>query len=525
MTMTRVRAPEFPIDATWLNTNQPLTLKQLRGSIVLLDFWTYCCLNCLHVLPDLKYLEKKYPNSLTVIGVHSAKFDNEKEAENVRQAILRYDIEHPVVLDSNLTIWGQYAVRAWPTLMLIDPEGYVVGYLSGEGNRQVLDRSIAEMIREMEAKGTINFPQLSLSLEKQQRPLTTPLAFPGKVLAEEESNGGAELAVRCFIADTGHHRIVVSNSQGEVLQIVGTGKSGFQDGSFDEAEFGAPQGMAWDGEKACLYVADTENHAIRCLDFNRKQVKTIAGTGEQSRNIHPQQGEALATAFNSPWDLEKIGERLYIAMAGSHQIWSMDLNAGTVETYAGIGREACFNGSLTEAAFAQPSGITTDGKELFVADSEVSSIRGVGLIEPAKSATGTGATAAPIVRTVCGSGELFGFGDKDEEGFEVRLQHCLGVEYAQNYLWIADTYNHKIKRVDPKTGICQTLLGDVSSGNKDGCGTAAQFSEPSGLSATSSHLYIADTNNHQIRVVELATLSVKTLPLIGLCAPSVCLPK
>ncbi|MEC4983400.1 MAG: thioredoxin-like domain-containing protein [Oscillatoria sp. PMC 1068.18] len=517
MTMTRVRAPEFPSDATWLNTNRPLNLKDLRGRVILLDFWTYCCINCLHVLPDLKYLEQKYPNNLTVIGVHSAKFDNEKEAENVRQAILRYDIEHPVILDNNLEIWGQYAVRAWPTLMLIDPQGYVSGYLSGEGKREVLDRAIAEMIREMQAKDKANLSQLSLALEKHQHPLSTPLAFPGKVLADEQNE-------ILFIADTSHHRVVVSNFDGEVLQVFGSGKSGLKDGSAEEAEFFAPQGMAWDREKAYLYVADTENHALRCLDFNLKQVKTIAGIGEQSDDLHPQQGEALAIALNSPWDLSKIGDKLYIAMAGSHQIWSMNLNDRTVETYAGIGREACFNGILTEAAFAQPSGITTDGKELFVADSEASSIRGVGLLESA-IATNLTNTTSPLVRTLCGSGELFGFGDRDEEGSEARLQHCLAVEYAHNYLWVADTYNHKIKRVDPKTGQCQTVLGNGTSGNKDGCGSAAQFSEPSGLSATSSHLYIADTNNHQIRVVELATLCVKTLSLTGLCAPNLCLPR
>jgi thiol-disulfide isomerase/thioredoxin len=516
--LPRVRSPELPQNRIWLNTDHPLSLKQLKGRVVILDFWTYCCINCLHVLPELKYLENKYKDSLTVIGIHSAKFDNEKEAENIRQAVLRYDIEHPVLVDSNFHVWHQYAVRAWPTLIVIDPDGYVISHVSGEGNRDVLDQLISQIIREHQEKGTINLQELTLILEKQRRPLETPLAFPGKVVANEAHN-------RLFIADSGHHRIVVSTLVGEIEYVIGNAKPGLTDASFSDAQFSAPQGMAFDAENQILYVADTENHALRQIDFKTEQVKTIAGTGEQSYYIHPHGGEGLETPLNSPWDLEKVRNRLLIAMAGSHQIWEMQLETGRVSTYAGTGAEASVDGSLNEAAFAQPSGVTTDGRELYVADSEVSSIRGVGLVDNLS------------VRSVCGSGDLFGFGDVDGQGLDARLQHCLGVEYSQNYLWVADTYNHKIKRVDPCTGNCQTVLGDGTAGHQDGSGIQARFSEPSGLSALvlapdlvqpaggiANHLYIADTNNHAIRKVDLATLQVTTLEFPGLCAPDLCIP-
>ncbi|MEJ1931763.1 thioredoxin-like domain-containing protein, partial [Nostoc sp. NIES-2111] len=401
----RVRAPELPQDYSWLNTDYPLSIKQLKGRVVILDFWTYCCINCLHILPDLKYLEQKYKDSLTVIGVHSGKFANEQETDNIRQAILRYDIEHPVVVDQGFRIWQEYAVRAWPTLMVIDPKGYVVGYISGEGNRDVLDELITQIIQEHQNQGTINFQELSLTLEKQRQPLITPLAFPGKVLATQAG---------LFVADSGHHRIVFSNFDGDILHLIGNGKSGLNDGTFEEAQFSTPQGMAFDEEKQILYVADTENHALRRVDIKQQTVETIAGTGEQSRNIRPHGGDGLDTALNSPWDLVKVKNTLYIAMAGPHQIWQMDLASCIIKTYAGSGAEGCFDGSLTESAFAQPSGIATNGNELYVADSEISSIRGVGLVEPQQ------------VRTVCGSGDLFGFGDVDGQGEDVRLQHCLG---------------------------------------------------------------------------------------------------
>jgi len=545
--MPRVRAPEFPANYPWLNTDKPLSIASLKGRIVLLDFWTYCCINCLHVLPDLKYLEQKYPDSLTVIGVHSAKFDNEKEVENIRQAILRYDIEHPVIVDSDMTIWQSYAVRAWPTLMVIDPESYVIGYVSGEGNRDALDELFGKLIAEHKDKNAVKFESLSFSLEKERKPLSTPLAFPGKVLAfaitateakqlhqqvallgemTEDSESVEELVEpgpansviqslvgSClFIADSGHNRIVVSTTEGEVLHVIGTGKPGLTDGDFAEAEFFAPQGMSFDVDSQILYVADTENHALRKIDFVTQRVETIAGNGEQSHEFVHDSGKGLETKLNSPWDVERVGDRLFIAMAGAHQIWEMQLDTGIIGVYAGNGRESCVDGNLAESAFSQPSGLATDRSELFVADSEISSIRAIGIDED------------PQVRTVCGSGELFGFGDRDGRAEEVRLQHCLGVEYAQNYLWVADTYNHKIKRIDHRGGMSRTMIGDGTAGHLDGKGINARFFEPSGLSAIGPHLFIADTNNHVIRRVELDTLTVTTLDFPGLCAPDVCIP-
>ena len=497
--MPRVRAPELPSYFPWLNCASPLSLQQLKGRVVLLDFWTYCCINCLHVLPDLKYLEQKYADRLTVIGVHSAKFINESDAESVRQAVLRYDIEHPVVVDRDLHLWQQYAVRAWPTIVVIDPAGYVVGAVAGEGNRDKLDQLVAQLLEENQTAGSVT---IDLLLEKQRQPIT-PLAFPGKVLADEASD-------RLFIADTGHHRIVVTTLQGEVVQVIGTGQAGFVDGA--APQFSAPQGLAIDADNHRLYVADTDNHALRCVDLNSGTVETIAGTGQQSRTVRPYGGLALTTALNSPWDLELIQNHLFIAMAGSHQIWDFNLGTGIVQTYAGIGAEACIDAVTTKAAFAQPSGITTDGRELFVADSETSSIRGVGL------------GAVPQVRTVCGRGDLFDFGDRDGMGEEVCLQHCLGVAFARNAVWIADTYNHKVKCVDPARGECRTIAGTGQAGSQSGAAAIAQFAEPSGLSATRSHLYIADTNNHAVRRLDWQTLTVTTLEFPSLCAPNVCLP-
>ncbi|KAM3095725.1 thioredoxin-like domain-containing protein [Phormidesmis sp. 146-35] len=514
--MPRVRAPQLPQDSVWLNTDRPLSLKNLKGRVVLLDFWTYGCINCLHVLPDLKYLEEKYQNCLTTIAIHSAKFDHEQETENIRQAILRYDIEHPVLIDRNFRVWQDYTVRAYPTFVVIDPQGYVVATVSGEGKREFLDELIGKLIEK--AQGTISssypqgvassYPQgvapqeITFTLEKQQNSLITPLAFPGKVLADEASN-------RLFVADTGYHRIVVSTLKGEVLQIIGTGKPGFTDGQFTDAQFSAPQGMTIDAIHQILYVADTGNHTIRRVDLERGKVETIAGTGQQSRNLRPHSGKALEIALNSPWDLELSENQLFIAMAGSHQIWRL-LETGILTTYAGSGAEGWADGHTTHAAFAQPSGLTTNGETLFVADSEISSIRAIDL-------------RSSQVTTLCGSGDLYGFGDVDGTDDAARLQHPLGITFANGSVWIADTYNHKIKSVNPESRLCHTVLGDGTPGHQDG--KYPQFFEPSGLSATQTHLYIADTNNHAIRQVDLQTLEVRAIAFPSLCAPDVCFPK
>ena len=490
---TRVRAPEITGGRGWLNTDKPLSLAALKGKVVLLDFWTYGCINCIHIIPDLKKLEAKYPNQLVVIGVHSAKFQNEKETENIRRIILRYEIEHPVYNDSEYAVWQSYGVRAWPTQVLIDPAGYVIGGVSGEGNYDVIDQSIAKTIEEFRKKGELNEEPLKLVLERAKVG-DLPLAFPGKIIADANTD-------RLFIADSNHHRIVVTKLDGTLVETIGTGESGAADGAFDKATFYRPQGLALGGDN--LYVADTENHLIRRVDLKSRTVETIAGTGQQTREYF-KTGPARTVALSSPWDLQLAGRVLYIAMAGPHQIWQMDLDKNEVSTFAGSGREARLDGPLEKAGFAQPSGIATDGKTLYVADSESNIIRAINFDER-------------TVKTLVG-GDLFEFGDVDGRGDDVRLQHPLGLITYGDKLLIADTYNHKIKELDPKQEKVTSLFGTGKPGQSDGA--SPSFYEPGGLALANGNLYIADTNNHAIRVIDLKTKRASTLRINGLTPPA-----
>lgn len=483
----------------WLNTSQPLDLKDLRGKIVLLDFWTYCCINCIHVLPDLKYLEEKYKNELVVIGVHSAKFDNEKLSANIRDAILRYEIEHPVVNDDEMLIWRKFGTRSWPTLALVDPEGNFAGSQGGEGNRELFDNVIGKMVEYHRWKGTLDEKPMVFDLEASKAKPTS-LRYPGKILADAESG-------RLFISDSNHNRIVITDLEGQHLDTIGRGQPGAKDGGYSSAEFDHPQGMELVGD--LLYVADTENHLLRVVDLQAKTVTTLAGTGVQGRP-RVVDGSLSKTNLNSPWALCHIDGVLFIAMAGPHQIWSHKLGTQKIGVHAGSAREDVVNGRLPMSAFAQPSGLTpnADGSAFYVADSEGSSIRKVPV-----NRNGTVTTLAGTFELARGQ-SLFAFGDVDATGANARFQHPLGVAFHDGFVFVADSYNHKIRKVNASSGEVTTWLGNGKSGT-----SLSQLSEPAGLSIANGKLYIADTNNHRILTADLATREVQEIAVTDVTPP------
>ena len=490
------KAPELEGGVAWLNTTGPLKMADLRGKIVLLDFWTFCCINCIHILPDLERLEKKYPNELVVIGVHSAKFNAEKETSNVREAVLRYHIEHPVVNDADHRIWNAYGVNSWPTFWLIDPEGNIVGQTSSEGQYDLLDNVIGKLIETHRQKKTLNPKPIRISLERDKvmtQGNMSPLLYPGKIHADPAHN-------RLFIADSSNHRIVITDLEGKKLDVVGKGISGNVVGSFEQAQFNDPQGMALMGD--VLFVADRKNHQIKALDLKQRQVRAVAGTGSQSHQRA--EGPPLQTGLNSPWDLFLLKDQLYIAMAGDHQIWRFDLQKNELTPFAGNGREDIIDGGLGQSSFAQPSGLASDGNSLYVADSEVSAVRAISLGNQHE------------VKSLVGSG-LFNFGDHDGTGNAVLLQHCLGVSMWQGNVLIADTYNNKIKLLEPKTRQVMTFVGDGTPGNTD---QPPRFNEPAGIHVAGDKAYVADTNNSLIRVIDLKKRSVQTLKITGLTPPA-----
>ncbi|MFI5814208.1 thioredoxin-like domain-containing protein [Streptomyces sp. NPDC051643] len=434
----RVRAPELIGKGGWLNTGgNALTLADLRGRVVILDFWTFCCINCLHVLDELRELEEKHRDTVVIIGVHSPKFVHEAEHQAVVDAVERYGVEHPVLDDPELATWKQYAVRAWPTLVVIDPEGYVVAQHAGEGHAHAIARLVEELEAEHAAKGTLRRGD---GLYVAPEPEPTALRFPGKALALPNGN--------FLVSDTTRHQLVELEADGEtVVRRIGSGVRGFVDGPADAAGFSEPQGLALLGADGPVVVADTVNHALRRVDLATGEVTTLAGTGRQWWQGSPTSGPAREVDLSSPWDVAFFGGRVWIAMAGVHQLWAYDPADGTVEVAAGTTNEGLVDGPPAEAWFAQPSGLAATADRLWVADSETSALRWVGLDGSVHTAVGTG---------------LFDFGHRDGAAGQALLQHPLGVTaLPDGSVAISDTYNHALRRYDPATGEVTTLATDL----------------------------------------------------------------
>ncbi len=485
-----MRAPEFPLKATWLNTETPLSLEELRGHVVLLDFWTYCCINCLHVLPTLERLEEELADEpFVVIGVHAAKFDQEKDVKNISMAVSRHGVTHPILADSDHDIWKEYTIRAWPSLVLINSEGLIVEELSGEPDYSDLLGKIRKTLSSDRNKGALAEKKIELNPGKAEK--GAHLSFPGKV--KHFPPATKEGPDRLIISDTGNHRIhvleVTADSSNwprvESSTIIGNGGVGRQDGTFASSSFRRPQGVSLLGD--VLYICDTENHLIRAANLKTKTVTTVAGTGSPTMGLFKE--NPLETGLRSPWDCAAVqGEVLIVAMAGYHQLWMFDPRKPSAFPVIGGGREDHVDGSFEECALAQPSSIDLVGVNVIFADSEISSIR-IANFQDRK------------VRTIVGRG-LFDFGDVDGPAGDVLLQHPLGAVFHENSVYVADTFNNKIKKIDLGTQTGETFYGD---------GSSDQLYEPGGLGLWNDMLLIPDTNNHRIQLLQLSGKEVRTL--------------
>ena len=454
-----MRAPEFQ-GRGWLNTGgRAIHLAELRGKVVLLDFWTFCCINCLHVLDELRPLEEKYADVLVTVGVHSPKFAHEADPAALAAAVERYAVHHAVLDDPELGTWGQYAVRAWPTLVVVDPEGYVVAHLSGEGHAHALDRLLADLVAEHDAKGTLhrgNGPYIPPPAPD------TALRFPGKAI---RLPGGTVL-----VSDSGHHSLVEMAADGtSVLRRIGSGERGLVDGVPGTARFSNPQGLCLlpDEVRARVgydvVVADTVNHALRGVRLDTGEVTTVAGTGQQWM-----QGDG-STNLSSPWDVAWSNGRVVVAMAGVHQLWSFDPGTESVDVLAGTSNEGLLDGATEQAWFAQSSGLAATEDRLWLVDAETSSLRHL---------------KDGIVETVIGTG-LFDFGHVDGPADAALLQHPLGVTVLPDgSVAVSDTYNGAVRRYDPSTRQVTTLLTGLA--------------EPSDALVDGDHLLVVESAAHRL---------------------------
>ena len=467
--------------------------------MVLLDFWTYGCINCIHLIPIEERLLRHFAKQpFEIIGVESAKFSNEAVASHVRDAVLRYGITNPVIVDQNMAIWNLYGINAWPTLVLVDASGHIVYTVAGEAGFHTLERRITTTLATDRAAGTLAVRPLNLP--KQHTLVSaTGLLFPGKIIA----NAGMK---RLFIADTGHNRIVETTwpdalGHCKLVAVFGNGHAGHIDGPASTAEFDGPQGLAVAGN--FLYVADTMGQYIRQVNLRTERVATVLGNGHEVYDTTGG-GSGVHQGINSPWDLVARGHTLYIAMAGEHQLWTMNLLTDKAEALAGTGGEGLQNGRADQAMLAQPSGLALDGAILYFADSENSAVRGLNL-------------KTMRVFTVIGHG-LFDFGDKDGGPDTALLQHDLGVAMLGKNILVADTYNDKLRLINPVTRMVSTYAG-IGKPGTGMPGGPLELNEPGGLHISGHDIFVADTNNQRIVEINARTNIWHQLVIAGLHPP------
>lgn len=471
----------------WLNVSRDLTAKDLENRIVLLDFWTYACVNCLHMIPEIKKLEEQFGDKLTVIGVHSGKFSEEKGLDNVKSAVLKYEIDHPVINDGGFAIWKNFTVSSWPTLVLINPKGEVQKVYVGEGNGVALSRDIKKLVKKYQPQ--LNKTPLPVLLEKN-KVAGHILQFPSKIeFARNFSYKNITKTNALIIADSKNNRIVVIRLDGKIILEVGSGKRGLKDGDIDSAQFNFPRGLLY--KDNILYVADTGNHALRKVDFKNNQVSTLVGSGERGFAINDEVS-AISAELASPWDLEFFPDyqNIIIANAGTHQLLKYNIGGNVITPFAGSGVEDIIDGKYPNNALAQTGGLSVVGGKLYFVDSESSSLRV--------------ADKSGEVKTLIGKG-LFDFGYKNGGADTALMQHPVGLVADDTGVYIADTLNNVIRKYNFST----KQISDYGNGK-----SKVSYNEPEDIIAVLDKFYIADTNNNRIVVVDRKSNKASVLALI-----------
>ncbi|MGH8040642.1 MAG: thioredoxin-like domain-containing protein [Rudaea sp.] len=470
----RIAAPELPTSLDWVNSDSAPTLAGLRGRVTVLHFWTFDCVNCRNILPDLRYLENKYHDGLSVIGVHTPKYAYQRQSEPVLKAVNRNHIRHPVANDPEYLLWQAYGVQAWPTLAVIDAQGQLAALLPGEGRREEADALIGHLLDEAATHDLRVYESDVATVRPEAR---SPLRFPTRLALGDTS---------LWIADTGHNRILECTHEGRILRQFGSGNPGYWDGRGSDAGFTDPHGLA--AGKDALYVADTGNHAVRRIRLLNGEVETVAGTGTRGHDLPNEYTEPTKLAMSAPADVALLGDNLYIAVSGQNQIWQLDTLRSKLVVLAGSGQLGLTDGVGVTASFAQPCCLSLVGQQLVVTDAAASAIRLLRLLDNR-------------VSTLIGSG-LYDFGDVAGKREDTRLQHPLAAcADPRGLVFVADSYNARIKALNLRSGEVRTLNLPYT------------LSEPAGLALGAGALWIANTNVHEIVRVDLGNGKIRRLTI------------
>lgn len=453
------RAIPFPDSLQWLNTPSPLTLQQFKGKFLLLSFWTSSSSLSTGQQKQLESLQKDNPG-LEVVVVHSGKYDSERITDNIRNAVIENNITFPVVNDSAFTLWGAYGIEAWPSNILINPDGAIVARSQGAELSNSIQSEISKHKGKLKTYGAHSGSEL-------QRFRQGLMLYPSFIESDH--------IFSLFITESRGHRILQADFSGTVEQAIGTGKQGYRDGNLHNAQFSFPKETAYDAKDSILYIADSGNDAIRAYHLKTGEVTTVLGNGSRQMS-NPKSIQGTEQGLNQPTGLELVGNDLYIAMTGWNQIWKLDTKTSLAEPVAGSGKFGFEDGKNLKCTLAEPFALTSDPEGIiYFTEMQSSAVRML------KNRS---------VSTLVGTG-VFEFGDVDGRSNKAKLQGPSGIVYHNDNLYVADEYNNKIKKVDPYSGKTETLLGAPSNPNK-------KFNHPSGIAVLRNELFIADKYNQLI---------------------------
>ena len=473
-------ALEMPADLPWVNAAGP---PDLSGQVVMLVFWSSACVHSRHLIATVdRELRRDRARAVAAVGVHTPTFDAQRGEAHVARVVRERGVDFPVLVDDERALWRGYGCSAVPTLILIDPIGQV-RYLGGGEvvDEERLSAVIDALHDEAAVDGHLGAPPAPPA-GADPWPRDSALAAPTKLAIDPYRRW-------LWIADTARHRLIAADSlTGDVQLVAGTGSAGADDGALSSASFCHPRGMAvWDDT---LFVADAGQHLVRAISLLDEQVRTVLGHGRRAVDAHGG-GTSTDQGLASPWDVAMHEDELFIAMAGAHQVWSMDPHTQVACSYAGHGRPALDDGEPIASGFAQPSGLACAVGTVAVVDAQSSAVR---LVDVHHSE----------VETVVGGG-LGDHGDRVGPFASARLQHPTDVAALGDDWVIADTYNDAVKRLRMDTGEVEAILGPA-----DG------LRAPEGVVVDGDTMFVADTGNDRILRVDLSSGAAQEFAVRGL---------
>jgi len=485
----------------WYNVAKAPSGDDLKDRVILFDFWNYSCVSCIQSFPEIKKLKERFGNKLVVISVHSSIYDNEKDDNSVKKAVLKYDITNPVVNDADLKIFNEFEVKAFPTYVIVGPNGREYKRYEGSNSFSDIKSSIKKLVKKY--KFSLNREFLPMRLEKYHT-IGNVLSFPSKIAyAKNFSYNSRNLPV-IFISNLGQNNIIVSSLSGEIIETIGATSDYMIDGSFEQASFKFPQGLVFNNNK--LYVADSGNNAIRVVDFKEKKVSTLIGDGVRG-GVFSNKDNVENIRLSTPLDLELSSDKknIIIANSGTNQILSYNLKKKDIVVLAGNGKKGIDDGNYPNNSLAQTSDLEFYKGKLYFVDSASSSLR----VMDKKGK----------VSTLIGKKSL-DFGNKNGSKKEALMQNPLALSVDETGIYILDSFNHQLKKYSFQSKKISSLVGK-KKGDDVGSKSNTSFNEPSGLVSILGKFYVVDSNNNRILSVSRYNLSSKIIDII----PAFKLPK